>query len=390
MQFAFYSLFMLIIVAMGIVFALLSRRLARGASTIWIIAMAVKNNLPLPDLVDAQAGEFSGRRGQRMRDLADMLREGVPLPVAVDHYGQLMPNNGRLAMRVGADSGTLAENLEATAEELTERHDFETFNNYYLLCYMLFVVNALFAVTGFLFYFILPKYIEIAEGFGFELPPLLAFLTACAEALFYFSPLYLILQTVLLFAVIGITVRFFPVFGFLQHFPTLRRFARGLAYPFLPLGRIVDWCVPQRYTPDLLRFLAINARAERPLGQTLDSLARYHPSRAVQKRLEQCVQQLNEGSGIWESLHWQRFITAREMGLLQAAEMSGQLPFTLEEQIHSRRLVRVHRQGITIELARTTGVVLLSLWVGLIAIGFFAPLVQLINDLQPVPLFTKD
>ena len=103
MQVAFYFIVLAIFAVLAISFVVFSGLIARGASTIWIIAMAVKNNLPLPDLVDAQAGEYSGRRGKQMHDLADMLREGVPLPIAVDHYGRLIPDKGRLAMRVGAD-----------------------------------------------------------------------------------------------------------------------------------------------------------------------------------------------------------------------------------------------------------------------------------------------
>lgn len=386
MQVAFYFIVLAIFAVLALSFVVFSGLIARGASTIWIIAMAVKNNLPLPDLVDAQAGEYSGRRGKQMHDLADMLREGVPLPIAVDHYGRLIPDKGRLAMRVGADSGTLAESLEATAEDLTQRQNFEFFNNYYLLCYTLLVLNALLVVVWFLMYFVVPKYQEILTGFGAE--PGIAFQWVLAIS--RSEPIgwiYFALQLTLLILLVRALFPVFHLFALLDRVDFLRSVIRGMLYPIRPFGILVDRLTPQRHTRDILGFLAINSRSLQPLGQTIDSLARYHPSQAVQRRLTKCVERLKAGEGIWDSLQSQRFITAREMGLLKAAEMSGQLPFALEEQMRSRDLSRAHRYNIFIEFARTFGILLLALWVGLIAFAFFSPLVQLINDLEAPSLF---
>ncbi|MBL4885834.1 MAG: type II secretion system F family protein [Planctomycetaceae bacterium] len=153
-----------------VIYLVTSRRVANRVAMLWIIATAIKHEMPLAELVQSQGREARGRSRRLLLDLADTLQEGTTLADAIDKYRILIPEQGRLAIHLGSETGTLDESLDAALESI-ERRPIEVIRDYQsIMFYLSIVLCFAFGITGFIMYFIIPKFKEIFIGFGVALP----------------------------------------------------------------------------------------------------------------------------------------------------------------------------------------------------------------------------
>ncbi|TWT61248.1 type II secretion system F family protein [Rubinisphaera italica] len=357
----------------------------RGISTLWLIATSIKNNLPLPELIDAQATEFRGSRGRKLLELADQLREGVALPIAIDQYRSLVPSQGQLAIRVGGETGTLGESLDVTARYLDRSRDPDRYSYYYLIFYLIFVLLAILAITSFLLYFIIPKYKEIFQGFGTQLPNITLLVISLGD--WGATNFFLLFLTVIFCSLVFIAACFRRFRGSTVNrsktwIDSLITFPRVFYQPFTIVADFILSFFPKRVTPEILRLLSVSAEAGKPLIATVDSLSRHFPFPDIRKRMSRVRLSVEQGTEFWQAMSQQRIVTAHQAAILRAGERSNQLGFLLRETSNSMEATRLHHRFNFWEIARCVLLVAMTFLVALIAIGMFYPLISLIHDLS--------
>ena len=95
-----------------------TRNRARQIELVWLLALAVKSGRPLADEIDAYAQGTWGKRHRLLVDLAQRLREGVPLTELAVPQG-LMPHSAALQIHTGIISSSLHDSLRSTAVRAT-------------------------------------------------------------------------------------------------------------------------------------------------------------------------------------------------------------------------------------------------------------------------------
>ncbi len=371
----------LLIFMMGLgIYLVLAWQLARKSDTLWLLSTAVKQELPLPDLIESQGKEIGGFRGLKLQDLADLLREGAPIAVAIDQFRNMLPEQGRLAIRVGGESGTLAECLESASTENLNHPLSEMFNHFYLQTYLAFVINAAAGISFSILYFIVPKYKELIYSFNVETPLVSRIFFSIGDtitgSIFYGGLVGLLLMLM----TIWLLMPMFSALNFLERVPRLGTLIRGALAPVYWLRDYLFPYYPKWAVNDVVRYLGVNAAAGRPLLGTLESLARHHSVKNVRQRLNRVCVSVEQGQDIWLGLVQQRFLTPAQACRLQAAEAVDQLPYALKELNRLGESDQYYRREVHLEVLRFVLVILLVCWVALVAIALFAPLIGMIMD----------
>lgn len=152
-----------------VMFLINQRRAARQTELLWILTIAAQSNMPLGSAVEAFASECKGRYGQRALLLAKLLEAGVALPDAVDRVPRVLPEFTKVAIRMGWESGSLAQSLrEAAVRRISRKPIWHAMTA--RLAYLVALLVVAQSVAGFVLYFIIPKFKKIFMDFGVELP----------------------------------------------------------------------------------------------------------------------------------------------------------------------------------------------------------------------------
>ena len=149
------------------------RRAVRQNALVWVLAVSTEQQRPLAPMLEALArDESSYHWSAKLIALVKRLNAGVPLADALEQVPDLLPPGVVLAIRVGTETGTLAESLKQAAKEFGAEQEADNFTWQGTFLYLTAVVYALVSVAGFLMYYIMPKFKKIFDDFGTELPEL--------------------------------------------------------------------------------------------------------------------------------------------------------------------------------------------------------------------------
>lgn len=341
-----------------------NRRRAQQANLLWILAIATEQSLPLPGEVDAFAATASEPHRSQLILLADMLRNGTPLPTALEAITGLVSKSSVAAIYLGAEAGQISRVLRDAAvrhsKDLQELTLVRALSH--TITYVWAVLFVLSGIVGFLMYFIMPKYLVILEGFEVEMPAVTVGLIAgfdLAAQYWYLTNPALSLP---LFMSIIVTER--NVYGW----DTLD----------VPL---VGW-LSRLETPLVLRGLSRIIAASQPLPAGLRVLAEHHHRRGIRAKAERIRFFVEQGADCWNQLHRERFLYRAEADLLQSAQRIGNLPWVLNELAEAieRRLQR--RANYAAQLINPVSVVFIGLVVGYICVALFLPVIKVIDGLS--------
>src|SRR6185369_4162755 len=161
------------IITLLVLGALGTRHRGRQATLLWLLAITVEKGMPIADEIDAFADTVYGRYRQRLKTLADLLRGGMSLPEALDGLPGLVPSWAVLVMHTGMKNARLTEALREAAVLYAGQERERTNETYSFGGFMLYLFDVMtfgLSITGFLMYWIVPKFKAIFEGFGTELP----------------------------------------------------------------------------------------------------------------------------------------------------------------------------------------------------------------------------
>jgi type II secretory pathway component PulF len=341
------------------------RNRARQVEFLWVLAIAVKSGRPLADEIESYAQGTSGRRHRKLIEMADRLREGMPLTELVVPAG-LLPPPALMQIHLGISTKSLEESLQSTALRYTQQvaDDHVTPHPGTAFVYPAAMVPVVLGIVSFLMYYIIPKFKKIFDDFGTELPRLTIMLISTSDLIFNFWYLF------------AIPLFYVPlaIFGFV----TLAEFHGWQVMSQSTFGRwFIRW-----YSPDILRSLAQSIMYKVPIDQSLTTMARFTRPIRLRERLIGAAGAIESGVPAWQSLYKAGILSFNETVLLETAERTGNLPFvlrTLAANLERRWSFRLHA---ILELLHPLLIVAVAVVVGFVVLSLFIPLVKLLNDLS--------
>ncbi len=356
-----------------------SSKRSKQCQLLWLLAIAVKQAHPLPPLLESYAESQGGAQSfsfwrftpflknsrfqTRVNNLADRLRDGVPLPDAVEDNPGLLPRSSVTAIRVGYDSDCLPESLEQTAQRHSRflQHTGTASDISAFFIYSANNMSLVFALCLFLMVYVLPGWLKVFDESLTEVPRLTMAVINTADG---------IASHMLLAA---------PILSL----PCLLLMATGICW-FWGLDNMrIPWLTrlwPRLHSPGLFRCLSFalskNGTFDQALAVQLDGAHR--PDMTL--RLARVREKLATGTSGWAAMREERLITDREEAVLECSQRMGNLPWALQLLADSadRRLRR--RVLWCLQTVRPIMVGSLGLLVGVISVGFFQPLVQLVME----------
>jgi len=337
---------------------------------LWALAQAVEQQQPLDKTLLAVASDLPEHWARRIRQVAELIAEGVSLPGALERVPGTIGESSLLAIQVGAASGSLAETLrdETARLQTVERCRRSAF----IGILFQFLVMGLLALClmGFLTVFLLPRYKKIYEELGVGLPSMLDWVWSWVS---WYWRAGLITVPITLLAIWFVSAVALLLDSRLTRgqrmFPEIRRLPWiGRMFLRLEVARILRW-------------FAIAVRRGRPLSAILEAIQWHQRDGRLMTPLNQAARVIEQGGDCWDGLQAARLLSQRESVLLQSAQRAGNLPWALDEM--SRRIERRvdDRCRLIFECLRPVVLGMVAAIVALYAVCFFMPLVHMVHEL---------
>jgi type II secretory pathway component PulF len=360
----FQGIIIPLIILMGIATAVgLAVILARGRSSqqdslIWMLSIAADHQMPLATTIAAFADQYAGRYRRRILRMAALLDSGQSLPEALESTPRVASRDTVLLAHAGQESGRLAEALRTAVAICAARRPIWTAISS-RIAYVLGVLMVIQAVVGFVMYFVLPRFEAIFKDFGVPLPPVTIFVIEAShfmvKYLFWIPPLNVLLLLFLPFAFLGWSKFEIPFF---------------------------DRVLKRRHTALILRALAVTVDGGRTIEGGLNTLAKHYPTRWVRRKLIKAARETHEGVDWREALLVRGLIRRTDFDVLSSASAVGNLSWAMNELAESaERRLGVHILALVQTLFPLV-VIAIGALVLTVAVGFFAPLVELIGRLS--------
>ena len=357
-----FGLLFLVLIWAPVPFVKLQR--LRQTDILSTLAVALKQQLPLPEELDELAKELGGQKRTLVQELAGRLREGESLLEALRHSRPLVSPHWLAFFEVAAQAGKLPEALQLAADEVVLRQSpFSPERTLpRVLIYFMGLTAFLTVLVGFLMYSIVPKYQAIYLGFKLALPESTRSLISLAD--------------IFVNALIGLPGigMIFIVVALMLDLQLQYAWGRSLQEHWL----WSHW-FPRLNLPLFWRGLSLTVAAHRPLPQALAIYGRTHPMPLFRSRLQQVEQSVQQGLDIWTSLAQTRLITLDELLTLTRAQQTNTLAWALT-QLGDAYLARLrYRAGLWARILQPVGVLLSAMMVGWIFWAFFEPLLIMLS-----------
>lgn len=326
-----------------------------------IIAVAAEREMPLAPALDAVSNQFTGGYQRQVRTLAHYLKEGDALPVALDRVPGTLPDDAEILARVGSVVGNLAGALrEVGATRFGAKPLWNAIAR--RIGYFLYVLYVIQVVSGFLFYFIIPKLESILKDFGMTPPPPTQLVIRIGHVIQHYGGLYaflLLVETLALLALLASFTRW-----------------RRLRVP------VIDRFLVGKHSALILRSLAWIIEGGYPITRGLELLMGWYPSKWVRKRLGRVIQDVKHGTNWVDSLTYHRLLRKVDASVLESAGRAGNLPWALRETALSGERRLAYRLQVVLQVLTPMVLLALGLVVALLAVAYFAPLIKIIERLS--------
>lgn len=305
-----YGLLSLVITAAIVTMAINQFRQSQRTSLLWVIMIAARRGLPLPQMIRAFARDCRNVTGRRSLKTAELLENGVALSAALAQSQNELADEAMLAVEYGMTTDCLAASLERAVTHETRRgHQIQRALEklFYLFVLTVFaVVVALFVGSV-----ITRVYVVMFDDFGLQ-PP------ATSATVFWFyggaAQWWKLGVPLLMLAALVI-------------FASLAYYAGILPRDLPIVGRLTV----RSDTASVLRLLALSVEQNRPLPETIKFLSLNCAHALLRKRLSRAAVAIDRGSPWSESLQTAGVIGIADAALLRAAERVGNLSWALDE-----------------------------------------------------------
>ena len=157
--------------AMGFAYVAITES-ARRNRLLWTLALAAKHDLRFTEELESLLLSEKGKFRIDLVKLTTHLQNGTSLSQALLTNSRLLPFEYAAAIKAAEEANTLDTVLPMLAikhtQSLKNFHVDASLNN--VVMYSMFVLVVVLQVTGFIMYWIIPKYMNIFQDFGIELP----------------------------------------------------------------------------------------------------------------------------------------------------------------------------------------------------------------------------
>ncbi len=347
------------IVGAGVMVA--RRRSTQQDSLLSILAIAAGRGMPLAPTVAAFADQYGGRYRQRIMNLAAQLDSGSSVPQAMERVPRVVSRDAVLLAHVGHRTGRLAQALRMAATSRAS-HLPIWMAIASRIAYLLALLLAIQIISGFLLYFVIPKFESIFRDFGVPLPSVTIFIIDASHFIikyFYITGFPLLVAEVLLLI-------FLPF-----------SFAGWVNYD-VPL---FDRMLKRRHVALILRALSLSVEAGQPIESGLTILSSHYPTWWVRRRLIKVDDEVQHGGSWIDALLRHGLIRGTDAEVLQAASSVGNLAWAMQELAETGERRLAFRFQAVIQTLFPLVVISVGFFVFLLAVAFFAPLVTLIGRL---------
>lgn len=355
---AFFGWILIIIV---VIETTRQHRRTQQNALLWSMAISAEKSVPLDLAIEAFAHEGQGLIKLKAKKLAELLKSGVSLPEALDKVPGLLPAPVLTMIHSGHESGTLSKTLR---QALTSRDLFAIIWSSLIakLLYIFFVICTGGSIVLFVIYKIIPSYEKIFRDFGRALPPVTQALIRSSH--FIQNNWYIFVPLDLLFVGVAIYI-FISYLGWVPF--------------YLPgVGRLMR----RRHTAAILDSLALAAEYNRPVGNSIATLAASYPLHSIRRKLKLVEKDVTQGSDWCESLYQHGLIKSVDKAVLKAAQRVNNLPWAMREMADSNRRRLAYRLNALVQLAYPPVILCLGVIVMFIVVSIFLPLISLISKLS--------
>lgn len=346
-------------VLLGILWGLHQRFLS-----LWQIYLGVRSRRPLDEEIELLSQYAWGRRRRKLKDMCEELRDGAEPEEVFDHAGLVSSLEGA-QLATGLKTGKLPQVLN---EILRRRTEFASQlphmqNPIVAVLYLWLVVLVMYCVTGFISYWITPKFKRIFDDFGTELPRATKLIIQASDM---FADTWVLGVPMILLALGLLTaLALLPVTGGLS----------GLRERFAYF-----W--PRICLPDVLRALALAAEAGIPFEEAFIPFVRRQLRVPLHNRLVRVQEIVRDGGDCWIGLGDEKLLRPAEAQFLRSAQRAGNLPWALETLSTRFEQRWQFWMLFCFEFVQPVVVLTIGLITAFIAVAYFLPLVKLINDLS--------
>jgi type IV pilus assembly protein PilC len=296
----------------------------------------------------------------KIDQVATLLEEGYSLHAALQATPGVATRTTMLAVTLGQETGELALCLQAFRTPVRSRLATLWMEMVPRFAYPLFLLLLIAGVLGFWTINLVPKYEKIFHELNFPVPEETRRAIALGNNMLGHG--WIVMLAMFLLGVLLLLLLFAP--GFRWYFPVIGHFYR-------------------RYVrSQILQALSFLMQMSRPAPAALGLLAESnYLVGGARRRLRAVRRQVELGQPLADSLRAGKVLPHSMVPLLRTAEKAGNLPWALAEMADTlaQRVARqAQRLGMALAPIPLIGVGVL---VGMIVVGFFVPIVAIIEGL---------
>jgi type II secretory pathway component PulF len=324
-----------------------------------LMALSADRGMPLAPAVRALGEEEGGLFYSRAIALADSLASGMPVSEAIEQNRKVLPPRSALAARIGEKAGDLGaawrcvDDGRSSPVSSAERRPVRWASLVYILA-------GVGVVLPFMVIKIAPAMQKIFQDFHRQLPPLTSAVFHVASSEFTFALCALALAV----AAAAVIYAVFRQLGWIR-------------FEFTPISRILA----PLDSAAVLRLLALVAERGQPLEPTLGLLAVRYPRQLIRSRLRSAGADIFCGRDWADSLRAAKLVQSADAAILRAAARVGNLPWALAEAAASGERRLNYRLYAFSQIVFPFVILAAGALVLLIVVGWFSPLIALVNDL---------
>jgi type II secretory pathway component PulF len=345
---------------LGLGFILARLRASRQDALLGILAIAAERGMPMAAAVAAFADQFGGRARGRVKKVVALLNAGSLLPEALQETPRAVARDAILMAWIGQVTGRLSHALRL-AESVRSAQLSLWMAISSRLAYLLGLMLAGQGVLAYLLLWYHPTLQVIFRDFGFRLPEATLTLTRMATKLVEYAPISVLV------IVAELLLLFYIPFSF----------AGWMNYK-VPL---FDRLLIRRHTAMVLRALSVVVAADQPIAVGLSTLANHYPTKWIRRRLTRVEKDVRLGAD-WMAALWRAGLLRKpDVEVLGSAASVGNLSWALGELAETCERRLALRIQAVVQTLFPLAVVMIGLAIGLFAISYFLPLVEIIGEL---------
>ncbi|MDG2220026.1 MAG: type II secretion system F family protein [Rubripirellula sp.] len=317
-------------------------RNCRQRTILQLLAVAHEQQLDPAPLLHNHTKEQAGRYRSRINKFANRVTEGTSVIEAAEQTPGVLDNEAVLALRFGAQTGTLSQIYRdlIKAREIATDQPRKKLQQTFIYGVMTLLVLAL--TSWFLATFVLPTLRMLLKEMGSDQST--PFLSAFTLPNLIMVHLVDHLQFYML---LGVAI------AFACWLTPTRRLINRYAVP--------KWIknTAQSQVAEILRLLAISLEAGRPVSSALSTLAHYHYDSQVRQKLLSARNQIEQGVDEWGSLTNVQLLTTAESHALANSSNKLSIIWTLRRLSDWKRsnALNQHEQAVSMVLPAFTIVI---------------------------------